>query len=349
MKTILNYRSTLRSGAIFLALVLVIETAFGQSRNRRLPDDYFKSGPATMEALAPVAQGARASVLKLEIDERTVAFATVIEASGLALTKASEVREGEVKARTSGDETHAVEVLVFDDENDVALIRVAADGLAPIEWTVATPEVGQWAITAGIGELPEALGIVSVAPRRILHKRALIGVELDFRSPDARITRVMKGLGAEKAGLKEGDVILSVNETQIKRSEELTSTLRAFREGQSVKLRVLRGPDQFDASVEMMVPAPEQVGRGPNRQERMNRMGGELSRRAEGFRTAIQHDGVLLPSQCGGPLLGLDGKAIGLNIARAGRIASYALPAATVKEIIEELTERTRVSVEHRD
>ena len=69
----------------------------------------------------------------------------------------------------------------------------------------------------------------------------------------------------------------------------------------------------------------------------MNRMGGDVSERAEAFELAIQHDTVLEPSQCGGPLVNLEGKAVGVNIARAGRVASYALPAALVKRIIEQL------------
>jgi len=62
-----------------------------------------------------------------------------------------------------------------------------------------------------------------------------------------------------------------------------------------------------------------------------------VSQRAEDFELAMQHDAALQPSQCGGPLLNLDGKAVGLNIARAGRIASYALPASLVRRIISEL------------
>ena len=72
----------------------------------------------------------------------------------------------------------------------------------------------------------------------------------------------------------------------------------------------------------------------------MNHLGTELSDRAEGFDMAIQHDTVLQPWQCGGPLVNLEGKAIGLNIARAGRVATYALPSSLVRQIISELRSR---------
>ena len=57
---------------------------------------------------------------------------------------------------------------------------------------------------------------------------------------------------------------------------------------------------------------------------------------------AIQHDSVLNPGDCGGPLVDLEGKAIGLNIARAGRVESYALPAGIVRETVEKLLQTKR-------
>ena len=39
----------------------------------------------------------------------------------------------------------------------------------------------------------------------------------------------------------------------------------------------------------------------------------------------------------GGPLVDLDGHIIGINIARAGRISSYALPASDIQQILDRL------------
>jgi S1-C subfamily serine protease len=48
----------------------------------------------------------------------------------------------------------------------------------------------------------------------------------------------------------------------------------------------------------------------------------------------------LQPWLCGGPLVNLDGQAIGLNIARASRVTTYALPAALVQRIFTNLNSR---------
>lgn len=311
-----------------------------------LPRDRFKSGSETLRAFAPIAAATRHSVVKLDVDGNTVALGAVIDARGLALTKASEIKPGRLTCWIAGGKEVAAEVLAVDEESDVALVKVHATGLKPVQWAVGEVVVGQWAITPGIEPTPQAVGIISVPPRKILHKRALIGVQLDFNASTARIAQLMPGFGAEKAGLKPGDVILAVNDTPVNSREELTATLRNYREGQTVKLRVQRDQEAFDAHVQMTAPRVETTGRGLDRQERMNRFGSELSERAEGFELALQHDTVLHAWQCGGPLVNLDGKAIGLNIARAGRVATYALPAMLVRQIADTLKVRAKASKE---
>ena len=62
-----------------------------------------------------------------------------------------------------------------------------------------------------------------------------------------------------------------------------------------------------------------------------------MSNRRWGFPSVIQHDTVLRPSDCGGPVVDLDGYAVGINIARAGRVASYALPVEVVNPLLKDL------------
>ena len=70
------------------------------------------------------------------------------------------------------------------------------------------------------------------------------------------------------------------------------------------------------------------------------KVNGPRSERLSGFERVIQHDTVLDPNECGGPILNTSGQAIGVNIARAGRVVSYALPASLViPEMISMLQE----------
>ena len=90
----------------------------------------------------------------------------------------------------------------------------------------------------------------------------------------------------------------------------------------------------------MIVTLKRAGGETEDRTDRIDRMGGDASGRAEGFELALQHDSVLQPWQCGGPLLDLNGKAVGLNIARAGRVSSYALPSSVIRRVADQLQAR---------
>jgi serine protease Do len=66
-------------------------------------------------------------------------------------------------------------------------------------------------------------------------------------------------------------------------------------------------------------------------------MGGPISLRRTNFPNVLQHDTVLQPEQCGGPVVDLDGNVVGINIARAGRVESYAVPAETILALLPRL------------
>jgi serine protease Do len=80
---------------------------------------------------------------------------------------------------------------------------------------------------------------------------------------------------------------------------------------------------------------------GLKRSEYQNHLGSDLSNRRSGFPQVLQHDMVIRPRDCGGPVVDLDGRALGINVARAGRVESYAIPAEAVKTLIERLKSPT--------
>jgi serine protease Do len=333
------------SAAIGLLVLLpgLLQAQVGARGFLALSESFYRSGDLTVAAFAPVVSSARRSVVQILLDGRPAALGAVVDTNGFAITKASEIKEGRLTARLFDGRTIEVAEVASDPRNDIALVRLQATGLIPVVWNDAPVSLGQWLVTPGTGTEPEAVGVLSASTRK-LHKRAIIGVILDLEAPNARIAEVQPEYGAARAGLRSGDVILTVNSTPVKDSEELKDTLRDFREGQIIELRIARDDEEFNVSVEMK---PETAlvntlrGRGQGRGTRSGRFAGEVSQRAEDFEMAMQHDAVLQPEQCGGPVLNLDGKAIGLNIARAGRIASYALPASLVNRIIAELKDRS--------
>jgi serine protease Do len=333
-----------RGSPVLLGLLLGAQAAGAQnpSRLERLPRERFRNGEETLRAFAPVSLATRDSIVKFNVDGATVSLGTVVNSNGLALAKASELKNGKLTCWLATDKEVDAEKIGIDEQEDVAFVQVHAQGLKPIEWATGEAAVGQWAITPGIASTPQAVGIISALPRRIRPPRALIGVRFDFSGTTPRIQEVMAGLGAEKAGLKAEDVVVGLNHVTVTNRAQVYEMLREYREGQTVKLRVRRAGKEIDAEVRMMVPRSGQEEGASDSSPRGNRLNGAVSRRAEGFELVLEHDSVLQPWLCGGPLVNLDGKAIGLNIARAGRVTTYALPAKLVKRLTEDfISQRT--------
>ena len=146
------------------------------------------------------------------------------------------------------------------------------------------------------------------------------------------IDRVFPGSAAEEAGIVPMDLITEINGNPIRSGEALIQTLQEFKSGDRVRVGVLRYGRPLTLNV--------QIGntRSNERAILQNRLGGStLSRRGADFPSVIQHDSVLGADEMGSPIVDLEGRVLGLNIARAGRVETYALPAQVLNELIPDL------------
>ena len=305
----------------------------------------YRSGQQVLNAFAPVSQRTRDSVVEVNVNEDTVALGAVVDTDGLVLTKASELKSGKLTCwLASGKEVEA-KLLALDDDDDVALLRVQAKDLKPIQWATGKVVEGQWAITPGLADTPQAVGIISTLPHRIQPQRAYIGVV--FRNDNGSIPIVemlMPGYGAEDAGVKPGDIVVAVDGSPVTNRAQVLTLLGEFRDGQKVQMRFRRNEQEFDASIKLTTPKPGQAAYDSYANEQESSFSGDVSQRSQGFDEAIEHDTILEPWQCGGPLVNLEGKAIGLNIARATRVATYALPASLAQQILVRLKSKAENS-----
>lgn len=87
--------------------------------------------------------------------------------------------------------------------------------------------------------------------------KAVLGVQVNSASAKngANITQIYKESGAEKAGLKNGDLILAINNKKIQDSEELISSLKEAKVGDKVEVRILRSGEVMNFTVELGKPA----------------------------------------------------------------------------------------------
>ena len=168
-------------------------------------------------------------------------------------------------------------------------------------------------------------GELARAPVRLAGGR--LDMEIAAEVAGVPIERVFPGSAAEEAGLRPADLITRVGDRPVADGPGLKAALEPFRAGDRVEVEVLR------AGVPVAVPM--QLGDSGRlfRARFQNRTGGTtINRRAVDFPAVIQHDTVLPADEMGGPVVDSAGNVVGLNIARAGRVETYALPAAIVAE-----------------
>jgi serine protease Do len=328
-------------------LLLAVAGGWLGTAARAEPSDqdnrFARSSPKVLAAFRKVVAGPSQGTVRIKCDDKEVALGTVVGADGWVLTKASQLDDNPVCILKDGRELEA-KVVGTNERYDLALLKIDAKGLKPVKWanSQAAP-VGNWVASPGLGRDPVAIGVVSVAtrvlPRNQLRDESMeqtngflgVGVEAAEDEEGVRIYHIVRGSAAARAGLRVNDIILTLAGQTVTSEEALVSALKKYKPGQIIRLKVKRGEKEMRKRVTL----------GERPQDRsgfQNSLGSKLSRRGKGFPTILQHDTVLEPTDCGGPLVDLDGRAIGINISRAGRTESYAIPAEALPSLLKQLS-----------
>jgi len=307
-----------------------------------------------LKSLTPYVEDFEKSVLSIK-DEggRELALATVIHESGQLLTKASEINQSETLIANFAGQDHPVEVIGVDEDSDLALIRVRVAGLVPVDWSVDEPATGQLVMSP----LRESLlaGIVTQpirpAPKNGFELNyseelpsAYLGVTFSSEATTPTIEMIELGSPADRIGLLEGDEILSFEGSPVTGISELVTAISKKSVGDKISLKIKRGEQKLTFKPILDERPAQSAGsfdRNSSRRDSqlssLSSQGGKLSKRKSGFPLAVYHDQFLKPNQAGSPLVTLDGKVIGINIARAMRHRSLAIPTLEVDRIVEQL------------
>jgi len=261
-----------------------------------------------------------------------IAMGAIVREDGFVVTKASELAGDPLECRLyDGTRVKASRRAVRSDL-DLALLKIERTGLPVVEWSSSTvPVIGSWTASTDVRAMPMSIGVISVAPRPIQPERAVMGISFDWTGEGNVITKVLSGSGADQAGMLEGDLLLKIDGVTLTSRQHLLERVASMKAGEWVEVEFQRSEAVdhvrvrlMDLSSNLLDPAEMEVN-------------GKVSARASGFPSVFQHDTVLSPNQCGGPLVDLEGKAVGLNIARAGRVCSYALPADIVVAAVDQM------------
>jgi len=287
-------------------------------------------------AVGPVATAAARSVVTVLCDGRAACLGTVVTADGLVVTKASELK-GTVTCQLPDGRTAPAERLGVRDAHDLALLRVQARPLVPVTWAEAEDRrVGRWVVTPGPDGRVRGVGVVGVACLTVPRFLSELGAGFDpAPGGPATVTCVQPYRPAAEAGIRAGDRVVSVQGKPTPTLDDVRQRLKDATAG-GVRVGIARGGQRLELAV---MPAGAQRS-GPVRIGTGDVPGGVMivqprrrrvaDGRADGFPVAFQHDTPLEAADGGAPVVGLDGKALGVNVGVPAGPACYALPAELV-------------------
>lgn len=306
--------------------------------------DERRDHPKVLELFRPLGEQVQDSVVQILCGGTPVALGTIVAADGYVMTKRSELTSDPIRVRFGDGRLFPARVAAVRRRNDLALLRVDADiTFKPQVFDTQSPEIASFLISIGRTGRPVGIGVVGVKERTIKHQGRL-GVLLEDDSKGrALVQLVIPESGAAIAGVSPGDRIVAINGEEEKNRDAVISRLKGMYPGESVRLTLLRPNDlsEFDS-----IDVNAQIRDMGMLQESASdaKVNGRRNIRLSGFDRVIQHDTVLNPEECGGPVLDSQGRAIGINIARAGRVVSYLLPSSLILPEMLQMLEEARAS-----
>ncbi len=330
---------------------------------------YRLTGEAVTSVFEPQREVIQKSSAVIYNKRDEIAYGLVISKDGYILTKASEIQPGPEKkvpipkdaaspapdaptpeaavpepitlsVRVDKQLFEEVKVIAIDPKWDVALIKVDAQDLTPAEYAPDSKlEQGSWVVVNGSTSRTKRralAGIISANAREIPTDGVVgLGLVLEVVKEKLQVKSVNEGSGAALAGVKPNDFIVMLDGKKVTELKEIAEILKDKKVGNEVKLTVNRAGKNLDLTVELAILSTMEKP-----MDRNDQMSGDFSKRRAGFPRIIQHDILANSDTMGGPVLDMKGRVVGMNIARANRCETFAIPVEELQVIAKEMMEQ---------
>ncbi len=320
---------------LLLALALCVTPVRAQFS---LEADYRGTGSELLKVFEPQREVLQVSSALIQDGRNEAGYGVVISSEGHILVKASEyarLKDPEVIVDRKKYERPGL--LGTDSRWDVSLIKIEAGGLVPVVYAPTSKvPMGSWVVANGVSSRIKRrllMGVVSARSRELAPLGGLaLGVVFDVKDDRLVVRETAEKGGGRKAGIEPGDVLLALGDRKLKKIDDLGELLKGYHSGSRVPLSLRRGDKELRLEVELMTK--DEVFEERTRNDEMS---GIVSDRRSGFPRVLQHSIMGSRTSVGGPVLDLDGRCLGMNIARANRAESFAIPVEDLKALAETL------------
>jgi serine protease Do len=300
--------------------------------------------------LTKALSAAHKSTVEVLGDGKAVALGLIVREDGWVLTKRTELSgpggPRRLVCRLADGSKLEAQVAAESREHDLALVEVPAKGLPAVRWgKPGGPRVGQ--LVASLGPRPQPLHYGVVGALRVNNPgiKGYLPISGKPAPKGLRGMTFVKFLPShlqvdEARGLLEaGDLITHLDDVPtpsadefVKARDKRTAAPDALA-GEWIKLTV----ERRGKTSQVFLPLVDSPTLFPSvwKQARWNV-------RRDGFPNVFSHDGGIAYDRCGGPVVDRSGQVIGINIARADPMRTFAVPSDVVQKVVAELKARPR-------
>lgn len=295
----------------------------------RLPADQWTQGTQIKGYFETITTPLRTSVVTILNGGVPIALGTVVDNDGSAVVKASHLPL-RPQCRLPDGTTVAVTVIGVDKSFDLAVIRIPSKSIRPVLWRDRGPSpVGTIMAAVGPDGLPLVVGVVSVVSRKLADAKVPsydLPLRMKVDAPEVWAVPAKDGNGytvkstsglARIVGIKPGDRLESIAGRPIKVQEDIAKSVSEKLSGDVVPVVIARSGKTMTVELPLL---PEVLS--------------IATWRSDDFPTALEYSPPVNSTDCGGPLVDLSGRVIGITVGRSNGHAGWAIPADEVKRIV---------------
>lgn len=155
-----------------------------------------------------------------------------------------------------------------------------------------------------------------------------LGAMVVYNSSPVQFSLIKEGGPAERAGIKVGDELISINGEMIKKANEFAPEMLKYWADDEVTFEWRNDTGNINKTIKL-------DGRGQSLSNHpADKFDGGKSERRDGFNAIFTHDAAIKASDCGSPVFDWEGNFYGINIARFSRTTTVVVPKKAIVEFV---------------
>jgi serine protease Do len=227
-----------------------------------------------------------------------------------------------------------VRLIAKDKENDLVVFAPERQISGGIDLNTADTD----SVKINMGKLLYSVNPACEVTRSILgstlfnlpkiNSQPYLGAMVVYNSSPVQFSLIKADSPAEKAGIKVGDELISINGKPIKKASEFAPEILKYWAGDEVTFEWTNASGKMYKTFKL-------DGRGQSVSNHpAEKFEGGKSERRDGFNAVFTHDAAIKANACGSPVFDWEGHFYGINIARYSRTTTVVIPKKTIVEFV---------------